>query len=57
MMKKIVIMLVMALSGVAFAQESSDNPFVYDNDTPELYEEENRETLNRHLLTITFLLF
>lgn len=33
-------MLVMVLSGFAFAQESSDNPFVYDNDTSELYEEE-----------------
>lgn len=30
----------MVLSGFAFAQESSDNPFVYDNGTTELQEED-----------------
>ncbi len=30
----------MVLSGFAFAQESSDNPFVYDNGTTELKEED-----------------
>ncbi len=41
-MKKIIIMFVMVLSGFVFAQESSDNPFIYDNgtDTTELQEED-----------------
>ena len=39
-MKKIIIIFVMVLSGFAFAQESSDNPFVYDNGTTELQEED-----------------
>ncbi|WP_210151327.1 hypothetical protein [Chryseobacterium scophthalmum] len=39
-MKKIIIIFVMVLSGFAFAQESSDNPFVYDNGTTELKEED-----------------
>lgn len=30
----------MVLSGFTFAQESSDNPFVYDNGTTELQEED-----------------
>ncbi|REC40430.1 hypothetical protein DRF69_18885 [Chryseobacterium sp. 5_R23647] len=30
----------MALSGFTFAQESSDNPFVYNNGTTELQEED-----------------
>ncbi len=30
----------MALSGFTFAQESSDNPFVYDNGATELQEED-----------------
>ncbi|REC48368.1 hypothetical protein DRF62_19865 [Chryseobacterium piscium] len=30
----------MVLSGFAFAQESSDNPFVYDNGATELQEED-----------------
>ena len=33
-------MFVMVLSGFTFAQESSDNPFVYDNGTTELQEED-----------------
>lgn len=39
-MKKIIIMFVMVLSGFTFAQESSDNPFVYDSGTTELQEED-----------------
>ncbi|MBO6185122.1 MAG: hypothetical protein J6O88_10640 [Chryseobacterium sp.] len=39
-MKKIIIISVILLSGFTFAQESSDNPYVYDNDSSELYEEE-----------------
>lgn len=39
-MKKIIVIFVMALSGFTFAQESSDNPFVYDNGTTELQEED-----------------
>lgn len=39
-MKKIIIMFVMVLSGFTFAQESSDNPYVYDNGTTELQEED-----------------
>lgn len=39
-MKKIIIMFVMVLSGFTFAQESSDNTFVYDNGTTELQEED-----------------
>ncbi|OBW42092.1 hypothetical protein AB670_01512 [Chryseobacterium sp. MOF25P] len=39
-MKKIIIISVILLSGFTFAQESSDNPYVYDNESPELYEEE-----------------
>lgn len=41
-MKKIIVMFVMVLSGFVFAQESSDNPFIYDNgtDTTELQEED-----------------
>lgn len=40
-MKKIIIMFAMVLSGFAFAQESSDNPFIYDNGTTELKEEDD----------------
>lgn len=39
-MKKIIIMFVMVLSGFVFAQESTDNPFIYDNGTTELQEED-----------------
>lgn len=39
-MKKIIVIFVMALSGFTFAQESSGNPFVYDNGTTELQEED-----------------
>lgn len=39
-MKKIIIMFVMVLSGFVFAQESSDNPFIYDTGTTELQEED-----------------
>ncbi|WP_123962747.1 hypothetical protein [Chryseobacterium sp. 5_R23647] len=39
-MKKIIVIFVMALSGFTFAQESSDNPFVYNNGTTELQEED-----------------
>lgn len=39
-MKKIIVIFVMVLSGFAFAQESSDNPFVYDNGATELQEED-----------------
>lgn len=39
-MKKIIIMFVMVLSGFAFGQESSDNPFVYNTGTTELQEED-----------------
>lgn len=39
-MKKIIIIFVMSLSGFAFAQESSDNQFIYQTDTTELADEE-----------------
>jgi hypothetical protein len=39
-MKKIIVIFVMVLSGFTFAQESSDNPFVYNNGTTELQEED-----------------
>lgn len=39
-MKKIIVIFIMVLSGFTFAQESSDNPFVYDNGTTELQEED-----------------
>lgn len=39
-MKKIIIIFVIVLSGFTFAQESSDNPFVYNNGTTELQEED-----------------
>lgn len=39
-MKKSIIMFAMVLSGFTSAQESSDNPFIYDNGTTELKEEE-----------------
>ncbi len=39
-MKKIIVMFVMVLSGFVFAQESTDNPFIYDNGTTELQEED-----------------
>ncbi|WP_175622865.1 hypothetical protein [Chryseobacterium schmidteae] len=39
-MKKIIIMFVIVLSGFTFAQESSGNPYVYDNGTTELQEED-----------------
>ena len=31
MMKKIIVIALMIVSGFAFAQNSSDNPFIYDN--------------------------
>jgi hypothetical protein len=31
-MKKIIVMFAMVLSGLAFAQDSSDNPYIYDTD-------------------------
>ncbi|MFL9835666.1 hypothetical protein [Chryseobacterium terrae] len=35
-MKKIIIMFTMALSGFAFAQDTSENPFIYDTDPNEV---------------------